>query len=78
MQWPNTFYDGREGGGRPRFRKPNGDPQMTGWTGYDCSTPICVQHNGFLANVDAEEDVELLKEVSEFLSLLSFIFFLIT
>lgn len=42
-QWDSDFVDGREGGGRPLFRKPNGDPQMTGWTGYDCSVPICVQ-----------------------------------
>lgn len=42
-QWDSDFVDGREGGGRPLFRKPNGDPQQTGWTGYDCSVPICVQ-----------------------------------
>lgn len=35
--------DGREAGGRPLHRKPNGDAQQTGWTGYDCSVPICVQ-----------------------------------
>jgi hypothetical protein len=22
------------------FKKPNGDPQLTGWTGYDCSVRI--------------------------------------
>lgn len=42
-RWANDFRDGREAGGRPLFRKPNGDPQKTGWTGYDCSVPICVQ-----------------------------------
>lgn len=42
-RWDNDFRDGREGGGRPLFRKPDGDPQQTGWTGYDCSVPICVQ-----------------------------------
>ena len=42
-RWDNTFRDGREAGGRPLFLKPNGDPQQTGWTGYDCSVPICVQ-----------------------------------
>ena len=52
MQWPNNFYDGYEGGGRPLFRKPNGDPQLTGWTGYDCATPICVQAETFILNVD--------------------------
>jgi hypothetical protein len=38
--WWNTFRDGK---GIPVFQKPNGDPQNTGWTGYDCNTPICVQ-----------------------------------
>lgn len=42
-RWDNDFRDGREAGGRPLFLKPNGDPQQTGWTGYDCSVPICVQ-----------------------------------
>lgn len=42
-RWDNAFRDGREAGGRPLFLKPNGDPQQTGWTGYDCSVPICVQ-----------------------------------
>ncbi|KAL9185156.1 hypothetical protein ACHAXT_002933 [Thalassiosira profunda] len=27
----------------PLFQKPNGDPQLTGWTGYDCSTPTRAQ-----------------------------------
>jgi hypothetical protein len=49
-QWPNEQRDGRQGGGRPLFRKPNGDPQDTGWTGYDCSVPICVQAESFLLN----------------------------
>ena len=55
-QWPNEFYDGYEGGGRPIFRKPNGDAQMTGWTGYDCSTPICVQAAQFTLNENITED----------------------
>jgi len=62
-QWPNNFYDGREGGGRPLFRKPDGDPQLTGWTGYDCATPICVQHDRFTTNVDAIADADLLREL---------------
>lgn len=44
-RWDNDFRDGREAGGRPLFLKPSGDPQQTGWTGYDCSVPICVQVN---------------------------------
>lgn len=50
LQWPTIFRDGRQGGGRPLFRKANGDPQDTGWTGYDCSVPICVQAKEFLFN----------------------------
>lgn len=48
--WPTKFYDHRFGGGRPLFRKPDGSPQDTGWTGYDCNTPICVQHEFFRLN----------------------------
>jgi hypothetical protein len=50
-QWANEFRDGRLGGGRPLFRRGNGDPQSTGWTGLDCSVPICVQAQTFLFGV---------------------------
>lgn len=33
------------------FRKPDGEAQHTGWTGYDCATPICVQARRFILNV---------------------------
>ena len=49
--WPTSFKDSRDGGGRPLFRQPSGDPMYTGWTGYDCMTPICVQAEAFLENV---------------------------
>jgi hypothetical protein len=49
-KWANTWRDAREAGGRPLFRMPNGDPQMTGWTGFDCATPICVQAEDFVLN----------------------------
>lgn len=49
--WPSEWRDGREGGGRPVYRKPNGDPQDTGYTGYDCTIPICTQAEKFLLNV---------------------------
>jgi hypothetical protein len=52
IQWPSAFKDGRLYGGRPLFRKPDGDSQNTGWTGYDCATPICVQAKQFTLNVD--------------------------
>lgn len=52
QQWENEWRDGRIGGGVPIFKRPNGDPQFTGWTGYDCSTPICVQAERFRTNVD--------------------------
>lgn len=51
-QWENKWRDGRVEGGVPLFKKPNGDPQLTGWTGYDCSTPICVQAERFRLNID--------------------------
>ena len=31
-QWANEWRDGRLDGGAPLFQKPNGDPQLTGWT----------------------------------------------
>ena len=52
-QWENEWRDGRVGGGVPLFQKPDGNPQLTGYTGYDCSTPICVQAESFRLNVDA-------------------------
>ena len=51
-RWPMTFYDKRIAGGRPLFQRPNGDPALTGWTGYDCSTPICTQASRFVLNDD--------------------------
>jgi len=56
-QWENEWRDGRVGGGVPLFQKPNGDPQMTGYTGYDCNTPICVQAERFRLNVDTSASV---------------------
>ncbi|GAB9469746.1 hypothetical protein Gpo141_00007014 [Globisporangium polare] len=50
--WVSTWRDGRENGGQPVFRKPNGLPQDTGYTGYDCNTPICVQAERFILNTD--------------------------
>ncbi len=46
-QWDSRWRDSRVGGGVPLFQKPNGDPQVTGYTGYDCNTPICVQAEKF-------------------------------
>jgi len=50
VRYPNTFRDGRDGGGRPLFQQDNGDPQLSGWTGFDCNTPICVQAERWVAN----------------------------
>lgn len=50
-QWRNNFRDGRQGGGKPLYQDQNGDPIATGWTGYDCSVPICVQASAFYVNV---------------------------
>jgi len=54
-QWDNTFRDGRVAGGRPLFQDDNGDPLPSGWTGFDCSTPICVQAETFIQNVPLDE-----------------------
>ncbi len=50
FQFPTELRDGRLDSGRPLFRKPNGDPLDTGWTGFDCSVPICVQGERFIPN----------------------------
>lgn len=55
-QWPNEFRDGRVAGGRPLYQDGNGDPLPTGFTGYDCSVPICVQAETFLFNVPSASD----------------------
>lgn len=51
FQYDNTFRDGRIAGGRPLFQDETGDPLSTGWTGFDCSVPICVQAEKFVVNV---------------------------
>jgi hypothetical protein len=51
FQFDTAFYDGRIAGGRPKFQDPAGNPLKTGWTGYDCSVPICVQAEKFVLNV---------------------------
>jgi len=59
-QFPSEFRDNRvdQIGGKPLFQKlnqygvPNSEPLDTGWTGYDCSVPICVQAEQFLMNID--------------------------
>jgi hypothetical protein len=51
FQFDNAFYDGRIAGGTPLFQNPDGTPQKTGWVGYDCSVPICVQAEKFVLNV---------------------------
>jgi len=50
-QWENTFRDGRLNGGRPLYQDPSGAPLLTGWTGFDCGTPICVQAVSFYQNI---------------------------
>ena len=49
-QWPNTWVDGRLDGGHPLFQDLQGNPLATGWTGMDCSVPICTQAQQFLIN----------------------------
>ena len=50
QQWPNKFVDGRLDGGIPVYQDIDGTPLLTGYTGYDCSTPICVQSENFYLN----------------------------
>ncbi len=54
MKFYNKVRDGR---GRPSFRKDNGDPIDSGWTGYDCNTPICVQAQQWVPNNPAGQVV---------------------
>jgi hypothetical protein len=53
-QWANDFRDGRVEGGRPLYRDTVGNPLYTGWTGFDCSVPICVQAPKFYNNIPIE------------------------
>ena len=54
-QWANEFRDSR---GQFYFRRQDDTPQQTGWTGYDCNTPICVQAERWLPNVASAETPE--------------------
>eukprot|EP00606_Chrysophyceae_sp_TOSAG23-5_P000871 GSChrysophyteH2.ASY1.ANO1.62.1 assembled CDS len=56
LQWENSFRDGRLGGGKPLYQDNQGNPLLTGWTGYDCATPICVQAKTFYLNVNGKDD----------------------
>jgi hypothetical protein len=59
-QTPSTFVDAR---GVPLFRKPDGDTQDTGWTGFDCNTPVCVQASQWILNDDTgSRPIVLLKD----------------
>lgn len=40
-RWPSAWVDRRLHGGRPLYRDPAGNSQLTGWTGYDCNTRAC-------------------------------------
>jgi hypothetical protein len=60
-QWENAFRDKR---GEPYFRRSDGDPQLTGWTGYDCNTPICVQAQRWVPN-DEEGTVRLVATIND-------------
>ena len=62
-QWPSDWPTGHEVP-RPMFRKPNGDPQLTGWTGFDCSVPICVQAEKFTKNVAPADDIRATMQAS--------------
>eukprot|EP00940_MAST-03C_sp_MAST-3C-sp2_P001490 g1490.t1 len=52
VTWPTAFENEL---GQPMFRLPSGDPMQTGWTGFDCNTPICVQALRFRRNTPEGE-----------------------
>ena len=54
IQVPTTFVDAR---GQPLFVKPDGDAQYTGWTGFDCNTPICTQAAMWVLNDESGDNV---------------------
>ena len=58
-QWPNHFVDGRLAGGRPVYQDTDGNPLLTGWTGYDCGVPICVQAEKFYLNTEIKLSQEI-------------------
>ena len=60
-QWESAFKDNRN---QPYFKKPDGTAQMTGWTGFDCTVPICVQHLSFILN-NVREPTQLAASVSD-------------
>lgn len=67
-QWESEWRTGHEMP-RPQFRQPNtGLPQTTGWTGFDCSVPICTQAKQFTPNVGPAADIreEIQNSVSIF------------
>lgn len=53
-KWNSTIFDNRRFwgyiDGKPFYRDNYNNSQLTGWTGYDCSTPICVQAEKFVFN----------------------------
>jgi hypothetical protein len=56
-QSPTVFMDKR---GIPLFQKPNGEPQSTGFTGFDCNTPVCTQAVEWVPNNNLIGNVRLL------------------
>ena len=58
-RWRSTFLEDRIDGGWPLFRDSFGDSQLTGWTGYDCATPICTQASSFVVNQKSIGSVRL-------------------
>jgi len=60
-QWESSFKDNRN---QPYFKRPDGTPQLTGWTGFDCTVPICVQHLSFILN-NVREPTQLAVTLSD-------------
>jgi LCCL domain len=49
VTYPSAFRDKRQ---LAIYAKPDENPQDTGWTGFDCNTPICTQAEKWIVNDD--------------------------
>ncbi len=60
-QWESAYKDNRN---QPYFKRPDGTAQLTGWTGFDCTVPVCVQHYSFILN-NVREPTQLAVTISD-------------
>ncbi len=48
-RWESQFVDSTTGV-VPKYQVESGEAQLSGWTGYDCNTPICTMAKSFVPN----------------------------